>query len=874
MAHVGLGKSIFNKFKKKGTAAHIHANFDRKEGGQNVDSTKPDKRKPRIIRPGAIILPNLDIDEDSAVVRSRFKFDEVDARHNDKVDKGDDKDDVTLFKLGEPAKHKGNANRLTIEVQAADAKRIRIWEVPKGETIYDGIEIIGPTKGHSYKLLDQDFIFLGEQIDQLPDTGWELEYYVEALTLPGDTTEPAATTKAPEPPGVHRTPAPDTAGGSQESPTVNATDQTKSIYDTEKRLWDLPTKPAARAPGDIWVKIIHATDAGVAPKLSDVALFTIAPWIMTWNTLPCKRVYVAYFETTPGPDIFPGSAFDNHSMVWDLQHACAAAGLKNNAPKEPNTDSTVEIETNKPTELENPDDVPFYVIKNPAGDRWVQDEFEIGYCFAPHQWLNVAVNLMRSSPGTGLSKFVEEEIAHPKLAIFNGINKSGNSLNFGGNLEVSPPVDAPSDPQGISAAGPKIKAHRKAPFGKIILGDFTPRPCEKDFRKFLSAQLVQPILPVDTSWLAVAHVDEFMSFVKAKDGKKFRMLFASVRCMWRLLISTFGVDSAATMHMGKYKYPEFGPITNDKIRKLYDEFFVRDWLLDTRKKGVRKYSNKVDAQKLSLIRKRIRLGLKLDKKDILSIPTYFEVPHNPGLPFGNSANRTVARNVGMVNMLVVNKYLMVPQPHGPRMSLTDATKVVTKALKKWFAKEPPIPSASMTSPDEHFFWARPGETVEELALYFARSPSKKSSERINFRKDLIKKIKDPTHSLKASNQIIVTALKNKILADPVNTGATTSITTIAPSPTHIFSKWMRVKIPDDTVDVFECYMKSILEPLGNNVHFIENFESYHALSGEVHCGTNVKRDPPELDAAFKSRWWDKGVYDPDYDTSYDPSIPP
>jgi hypothetical protein len=82
---------------------------------------------------------------------------------------------------------------------------------------------------------------------------------------------------------------------------------------------------------------------------------------------------------------------------------------------------------------------------------------------------------------------------------------------------------------------------------------------------------------------------------------------------------------------------------------------------------------------------------------------------------------------------------------------------------------------------------------------------------------------------------------------------------------------MRVRIPGTTVDVLEGYMRSVLEELGNKVHFIDAFECYHAMSGEVHCGTNAKRTPPELSPTFLDRWWDTGVYDPDYDTSYDPA---
>ncbi|XP_028597329.2 protein-arginine deiminase type-1-like [Podarcis muralis] len=44
-------------------------------------------------------------------------------------------------------------------------------------------------------------------------------------------------------------------------------------------------------------------------------------------------------------------------------------------------------------------------------------------------------------------------------------------------------------------------------------------------------------------------------------------------------------------------------------------------------------------------------------------------------------------------------------------------------------------------------------------------------------------------------------------------------------------------------------VRSLLEPLGLNCTFIDDFFSYHILSGEVHCGTNVLREP------FSFHWW-------------------
>ncbi|XP_037010679.2 protein-arginine deiminase type-4 isoform X2 [Artibeus jamaicensis] len=44
-------------------------------------------------------------------------------------------------------------------------------------------------------------------------------------------------------------------------------------------------------------------------------------------------------------------------------------------------------------------------------------------------------------------------------------------------------------------------------------------------------------------------------------------------------------------------------------------------------------------------------------------------------------------------------------------------------------------------------------------------------------------------------------------------------------------------------------VRALLEPLGLHCTFIDDFHAYHLRHGEVHCGTNVRRQP------FSSKWW-------------------
>lgn len=51
-------------------------------------------------------------------------------------------------------------------------------------------------------------------------------------------------------------------------------------------------------------------------------------------------------------------------------------------------------------------------------------------------------------------------------------------------------------------------------------------------------------------------------------------------------------------------------------------------------------------------------------------------------------------------------------------------------------------------------------------------------------------------------------------------------------------------------DQFAKYLRAELNGLGLHVHFIDDWDEYHVLNGEVHCGTNTRRKPP------LSKWWE------------------
>jgi hypothetical protein len=53
--------------------------------------------------------------------------------------------------------------------------------------------------------------------------------------------------------------------------------------------------------------------------------------------------------------------------------------------------------------------------------------------------------------------------------------------------------------------------------------------------------------------------------------------------------------------------------------------------------------------------------------------------------------------------------------------------------------------------------------------------------------------------------------------------------------------WVRLAIPEETVDLFELLTQLALESLGMEVQWVDSWY-YHTHGGGIHCGTNVLRN--------------------------------
>ncbi|TFH89611.1 protein-arginine deiminase family protein [Vibrio ouci] len=323
----------------------------------------------------------------------------------------------------------------------------------------------------------------------------------------------------------------------------------------------------------------------------DAAVFRVAPWIMTPNTLPPERVFACRI-------VDEGSS--NEKFLEGLTKA-----LNN---------------INIPLTIIEPQDH--------LGDRWIQDEVEFGYVQAPSHILPV---VMDSPRDRGLDGFPEKKLLGEDFGHFQLGGSNPGSLDSFGNLEVSPPV---------SVNG------REYPFGRIVFGGKKYGDYSVDYRKmmpqlrnFLYSQKVQSPFEIYTDWLSVGHVDEIFSFVPSVNDIGFQVLVASPRRAKAILerLSLNGQGNAIMFEGLKRSGPKGRESAEKKVDELLnDEEF---W------QGNHGYQDIIDTN-TSIIKRELGVG----DEHVIQIPVLFHPTgaNRTSAYFPNMINHLVINHVSMV----------------------------------------------------------------------------------------------------------------------------------------------------------------------------------------------------------------------------------
>ncbi len=336
---------------------------------------------------------------------------------------------------------------------------------------------------------------------------------------------------------------------------------------------------------------------------SDQAVLKVAPWVLFGNLSPFDTVW---------------SASSSAPFVQGLNGPITKAGLT------------------------------YKKISDASyADQWTQDFMQMAWTAMPGpggvvQGMSIANPRPWAQPGNVLPvKWLLKNYLGPNHGVFQIYAKdnSGSSYDSHGNHDLLPPYTNGAD---------------AFPLGRIVHGsDILP-----ETHAFYEAQTVQgPPVTLDTSWLFVGHIDEFLSYVPAKTPRGWKLFYASTSLAKSMLekAQTDGFGSTL-LFQGKQRYD-----MNGGVNLIPAEITIDALLADT---DVMKWSqeSQVDID-MNVATLKSTLGLADD--EIIEIPTLFEQDCDSGFC------GKIAFTPGTVNELVFGDTIVMPKPFGPQINGAD-----------------------------------------------------------------------------------------------------------------------------------------------------------------------------------------------------------
>jgi len=266
------------------------------------------------------------------------------------------------------------------------------------------------------------------------------------------------------------------------------------------------------------------------------------------------------------------------------------------------------------------------VTKIPGGDydcdRWWQDEPEFANALGDDgQRLNMVIDSIRNR---GPDNVAEDRFYGPDYVVVTRGSQPKSTYDSFGNLEATPPVTV----DGVDY-----------PYGRIYYGRHNNTGLHIELAEFLAAQEIQKPFEIDTTWLCVGHVDEWMSWVPDPSSPKgFKMIYGDIDLGYEIL-----EDMPPDTVLPRYEdhgYSSVAELLADANLRAYNEDIRDDYLLPIKQKFMEEAG--------------------LEESDFLAMPSLFE-------RLGGCGGTGLALIPGMANLNVVNfgegdNHLLIPDP--------------------------------------------------------------------------------------------------------------------------------------------------------------------------------------------------------------------
>jgi protein-arginine deiminase len=282
----------------------------------------------------------------------------------------------------------------------------------------------------------------------------------------------------------------------------------------------------------------------------------------------------------------------------------------------------------------------------PSYEIWLQDALEIGYTEMPGKRMNVVLNSNRNK---GLDMAGRDFMLGPDFGWFTkgeyretyGKGEGGDSwIDWFGNLEITPPLA--TAPLGRPYFGRNFSGHAEAQLNPEVVD-------------MIKAQAVMKTpLAMDVGWLLIKHVDEIVCFVPSGDEEH----------PWKVLVPNTQVFLD---HLSRWSAEGKGDAPILTIFK--DDMTVDKLAAD---KPLVEYNLRLQSEYINKNNELMKKEFGLRDEDFIHVPAWYEKDGRSMVP-------------NMVNSVVLNGHLGVPQPNGP---VVDDKDLLEEAFRKQLSALP------------------------------------------------------------------------------------------------------------------------------------------------------------------------------------------
>jgi protein-arginine deiminase len=404
---------------------------------------------------------------------------------------------------------------------------------------------------------------------------------------------------------------------------------------------------------------------------TDSVRFRVAPVLFQDQTMPLERVFAAK-GVTPGDEDDPEAAnikipnVDEHARPIDER---TFAELNRQGRAQYRQQWRAALKKSAPH-------VPFQLLPAVHGDRWMQDFYEPGYVSmpAPHGRQHTMTIVLRSAtknrgeanPPKGHlmregSRIVYSRLRGPGIGVVQAYDAKRMRA-----LKPHNKIDTMSSTGNFEAVPPFRNGGRSFPNGRMIWGAGHGRKPDPNFTRMLRAQGTQKPLVIDTSWLTVGHVDEFISFVPTNSPRGWTIAVedphAGIAFLKRLRAEGHGNEKVfrGLVRFGDNKHPFV------RAARTVDSVLTDPKALE---------ATRAAAHHIHSALAKVQRATGIPNKQIIRVPTFYARESDGFL--GSEIPATV-------NGVPLKPGVFVaPRPHGPIIGGGDAFE---KEIEKRFAE--------------------------------------------------------------------------------------------------------------------------------------------------------------------------------------------